>query len=114
MKLDPATIEWQETRYPGIFIHLLWLDEGSSGDAAVLIRMDPGCSYPRHRHVREEDVLILEGSYADERGEYHAGTFLRNPAQSVHSARATGTVPCILFAVARGGIEILRDAVAGA
>lgn len=114
---------WRETSVPGVAwlpLHLVREDGGPRQDSAVLIRMEPGRGYPPHRHLDVEEVLILAGGYRDEAGEnageHRAGTYLRYEAGSVHAPvalgdpeRSTGTdnPACVLFAVARGGIEIL-------
>ena len=139
LKLDEASLAWRTTRHPGVAwipLHGEAQAEGSpssgsdrggnaaprsdraseSRDSTVLIRMDPGCGYPAHRHVDVEEVLVLRGGYRDDRGEHRAGTYLRYPAGSVHAPVALGdrTQPvgeanpaCVLFAVARGGVENL-------
>jgi hypothetical protein len=125
VKLDEAALPWRSTRYRGI----QWLPLHADGaandprDATVLIRMEPGCGYPAHRHVDVEDVLILRGGYADERGEHGPGTYLRYPKGSSHAPRALGdphapigpaNPACILFAVSRGGVENLEPERRGA
>ncbi len=111
---DPS-IPWRETRHPGV----RWVLLSKEGDfpgrgAAVLIRMEPGQGYPPHRHLDGEEVLVLEGGYRDEAGEYRAGDFVRYAAGSCHAPVALGDAgrpagpehpACLLFAVARGGIE---------
>jgi anti-sigma factor ChrR (cupin superfamily) len=107
MRFDPSAVDWPASRREGIFVKVLWSDE-QSGDAVVLVRMDPGCEYPRHRHVGDEEVFVLQGGFRDAAGEYLAGAFHRFPAGSVHAPVALpGELPCVLFAVARGGIELL-------
>ena len=106
MRFDPMAVDWPASRRPGIYVKVLWTDE-KSGDAAVLVRMDPGCEYPRHRHVGDEEVLVLQGGFRDERGEYRSGEFHRFAAGSIHAPVALeDELPCVLFAVARGGIEL--------
>lgn len=119
-RLDDASVPWISTRHPGVSWHPL--DSEASGfrqakDAVVLIRMSPGRGYPPHRHIGEEDVLILQGGYVDELGEHPAGTFLRYAAGSAHSPVACGdpdlpegdeNPACILFAIARGGVQDLE------
>lgn len=131
LKLDEGSLPWRTTRHPGV----AWipLHDGASAagqpvvtggashatephDSTVLIRMDPGCGYPAHRHLGVEEVLILRGGYRDERGEHRAGAYLRYPAGSTHAPVALGdraqpvgeaNPACLLFAVARGGVENL-------
>jgi anti-sigma factor ChrR (cupin superfamily) len=118
LQLDDASLPWNSTRHAGV----RWLrleSHGSreeSGDAVVLIRMAPGCGYPPHQHVGAEDVLVLRGGYRDEMGEHVAGSFVSYPAGSRHAPVAIGdrdrpesdeNPPCILFAIARGGVENL-------
>lgn len=107
MRFDPTTVDWPSSRRAGIHVKVLWSDE-QSGDAAVLVRMDPGCEYPRHRHVGDEEVFVLQGGFRDASGEYRSGDFHRFPAGSIHApVGLDGDLPCVLFAMARGGIEIL-------
>lgn len=104
---DPATIDWRPTRHAGIFLRVLRRDE-ASGDATVLIRMQPGCAYPRHRHRGAEEVFILQGGYRDERGEHRAGEYLVNEAGSAHHPVALeGAEDCVMLAFAHGGVELV-------
>lgn len=108
-------LPWRATRYEGIdWLDLVGGEDGADGSSSqtVLIRMAPGCGYPRHRHLGPEDVLVLSGGYRDEDGRtFEAGQFVRYPSGSEHSPVAMGTSidssePCILFAVAHGGTEL--------
>lgn len=117
-----AGLPWRSTRYEGIE----WLDlvgsqdgeqEGADSEASqtVLIRMAPGCGYPRHRHMGPEDVLVLAGGYRDDDGRtFEAGQFVRYPSGSEHTPVALesppgSSEPCILFAVAHHGTELVGD-----
>lgn len=107
--LDFSTIPWRATRHTGVHLHFLRRDE-ATGDATVLIRMEPGCSYPAHRHVGLEEVFVLQGGYRDRRGAHRAGDYVLNDPGSAHHPTAledTGH-DCIMLAVAHGGIEILN------
>ena len=113
-------LPWRPTHYEGIeWLDLAAASEGarggdsSTGSQTVLIRMAPGCGYPRHRHLGPEDVLVLAGGYSDEDGRtFEAGQFVRYAAGSEHSPTALGSrnessEPCILFAVAHGGTQVV-------
>lgn len=88
-------------------MNILRRDE-KNGDATVLIRMEPGCGYPAHRHVGSEEVLILQGGYRDSRGEHRAGDYILNDAASAHAPIALDGEDCIMLALAHGGIELLE------
>jgi anti-sigma factor ChrR (cupin superfamily) len=104
--IDFSKINWRATRHPGIFIHTLRRD-AVTNDATVLIRMQPGCAYPTHRHNGIEEVFILQGGYRDDEGEYRAGDYKVNEAGSEHTPVALeGEEDCIMFAVAHRGIEL--------
>lgn len=108
--LDLTRIPWRATRHSGIHLHYLRRD-AETGDATVLIRMEPGCSYPAHRHVGVEEVFVLQGGYSDARGLHRAGDYVLNEAGSAHrpTALEDPAEDCIMLAVAHGGIEINRD-----
>lgn len=104
---DLNTITWRATRHEGVFVNVLRRDE-QNNDATVLIRMQPGCGYPAHRHVGLEEVLILQGGYRDPLGEHRAGDFILNEAGSAHAPIALADEDCIMLAIAHGGIELLK------
>lgn len=105
--LDFSQIEWRETRHEGVALRVLRRDE-ETNDATVLIRMKPGCSYPAHRHVRVEEVFILQGGYHDAKGEHRAGDYILNDADSTHRPIALDGEDCIMLAIAHGGIELIK------
>lgn len=103
-----SSIEWSETKYQGIYLHVLRRDK-ETRDATVFIRMQPGCGYPAHRHTGPEEVLILQGGYRDQTGAHHAGDYLINEAGSAHYPIALeGPEDCIMLAITHGGIELLH------
>ncbi|NJK34657.1 MAG: cupin [Oscillatoriales cyanobacterium SM2_2_1] len=71
---------------PGLVEGLAVLPLHTFGTEHVaLVQWAPGTKFPAHRHVGGEEILVLSGTFADERGCYPAGTWLRNPPHSVHS-----------------------------
>ena len=116
-------LPWRDTQDPGVQWLPLRLEQQQStgakrGGSAVLIRLEPGRGYVRHRHLGPEDVLVLQGGYRDERGAYTAGATVHYPADTSHGPVALGdaTRPegpdnpaCVLYAVVENGIEVLRD-----
>ncbi|MCA1767715.1 MAG: cupin domain-containing protein, partial [Idiomarina sp.] len=45
----------------------------------------PGASFKTHEHPLGEEILVLEGIFSDENGDYPAGTYIRNPPGSSHA-----------------------------
>ena len=119
LAFDGTGVVWRPTRSRGVSWFPLEprVEAGAGGGGAVLIRMEPGCGYPPHRHLEPgEEVLVLEGGYEDERGLWRAGDWVAYEAGSTHSPRALGdpdlpvgpsNPACVLLAVARGGTERL-------
>ncbi len=107
--LDLSQIHWRATRQEGVHLHFLRRD-AETGDSTVLIRMEPGCSYPAHRRRGVEEVFILQGGYADSRGAHRAGDYVVNDAGSSHHPKALEDPreDCAMLAFAHGGIELLN------
>ena len=63
--------------------------------ATSIVRYAPGSHFARHEHGGGEEILVLEGTFADESGEYPAGTYLRNPPGSAHAPYSQEG--CLLF-----------------
>jgi len=99
-------LPWKSTSWPGVRLH--FLESFEDGSARVLIEMQPGASYPVHRHCGVEEVFVVEGGYSDAAGEYGAGSFQRNAAGTMHAPLA-GESGALLLAWAEAGIEILAE-----
>ena len=108
--LDLSTRPWRATRHEGVYLHFLRRDD-ATGDVTGLIRMEPGRSYPAHRHNGVEEVFILPGGYADSRGLHRAGDYVLNDAGSAHHPKALEdpNEDCVMLALAPGGIELIRE-----
>ncbi|MFO1055265.1 MAG: cupin domain-containing protein [Planctomycetota bacterium] len=102
---DLDGIDFAATRYPGVSIHFYRSDR-VSGHAAVMIRMEPGCGYPAHRHQGPEELLVLQGGFRDEHGEWRAGQYARFESGSSHAPIALDGDPCVFFAIAHEGIAL--------
>ena len=52
--------------------------------ATSIVRYAAGSGYSAHTHHGGEEILVLEGTFSDEHGDYPAGTYLRNPPGTSH------------------------------
>ncbi len=62
-----------------------------------------GPMIPRHRHLGNEPIFVLEGSVSDDTGTCAAGDYARRPPGCVHSVRSAGGA--LVLAVMSGGTE---------
>jgi len=56
-----------------------------AGVSTALVRWAPQTRFNTHTHPGGEEILVLEGVFRDEDGEYPAGSWLRNPRWSRHT-----------------------------
>ena len=79
--------------------------------ATSIVRYQPGSSFPAHIHEFGEEILVLEGVFSDELGDYPAGTYVMNPPGSSHAPHSkTG---CTLFVKLRhlGSDQVEREVI---
>jgi anti-sigma factor ChrR (cupin superfamily) len=98
-----AARAWDRRR-PGVH----WKVLHEEGDRrTVLVRYDPGAVIPRHRHLGDEQIFVLEGSVTDDTGTCVAGDFARRPPGCVHAVRSAQGA--LVLAVMSGGTEPVPD-----
>lgn len=74
---------WTATDLPGVSLKRLALDL-QAGRATHLVRIEPGGSYPPHRHAGVEEVYLLEGDLLLSGVLMHPGDYCRAEAGTVH------------------------------
>jgi len=101
-KIIPVSdLAWEE-RQPGIRAKSLWADAATKR-RAVMTRIEPGSQLPRHRHVGDELVFVIEGAIADDFGTVTAGNMGYRPNGCVHTV--TTKNGATLLAILTGGVE---------
>src|SRR5262249_33460304 len=78
-------LPWQPSPRPGVWRKPLAREEAERGHATSVVRYDLGASFPRHGHPLGEEILVLEGTFSDEHGDFGAGTYFRNGPGSSHA-----------------------------
>ncbi len=73
---------------PGITYKPLYRDQVRNSDT-LLIRMEPGCRYPSHRHAQVEELFLLSGDLHVEDQVMYAGDYCRADLGSVHDQSFT-------------------------
>ncbi len=59
-----------------------------SGQVTSVVRYQPGSTFPPHDHPEGEEILVLDGVFSDEQGDWTAGTYLLNPEGFRHAPRS--------------------------
>ncbi len=76
---------WLASPHKGIWRKPLAREEAERGHATSVVRYDGGASFATHDHPLGEEILVLEGTFSDESGDFPAGSYLRNPEGYVHA-----------------------------
>ena len=79
--IDTSQAAFRPGLVPGLT--MLPLHEYGSEHVA-LVRWAPGTRFQAHTHWGGEEILVLEGTFSDEYGDYPAGSWLRSPHLSRH------------------------------
>ena len=79
--IDTSQAAFRPGLVPGLTV--LPLHEYGSEHVA-LVRWAPGTRFQAHTHWGGEEILVLEGTFSDEYGDYPAGSWLRSPHLSRH------------------------------
>ena len=83
--IDTNQQEWEASPMPGVWRKPLAREAAEHGHTTSLVRYDPGSYFSEHRHPLGEEILVLDGVFSDEHGDYETGTYLRSPPGSRHS-----------------------------
>ena len=100
---DPVTsffgnlnnLKWKQV-YKGFKEYTASIDDK---DELKLIKMDPGVSVPLHSHGGKEYILVLEGSFCDEYGEYSKGDIQINDQKIKHTPIASRDTGCVCLSI---------------
>jgi ChrR-like protein with cupin domain len=85
VSVDTQTMDWTASPSGTVWrkrVHRVGPAE--SGQVTSLVRYEPGASFPEHDHPGGEEILVLEGIFSDEHGDWPEGTFLLNPEGFTH------------------------------
>ena len=80
-----ADAEWLPSPLPGVERRMLDRVGGEVARATSIVRYLPGASFARHVRPGGEEILVLEGLFKDDAGNYPQATWLRSPRWSQHA-----------------------------
>ncbi len=97
-------LDWR--RIAGIFDEVP-LPLSSRGEKASLLRLMPACPVPPHSHYGHELILVLDGGFVDEDGQYNRGDFATLYPGDVHHPVIDGESGCMCLVVVDGPVRLL-------
>jgi anti-sigma factor ChrR (cupin superfamily) len=91
--------------YEGVFVKSLHFDTESQRSTTILLKFEPGASYPYHNHPGGEELFILEGEAIMEGAVLKAGDYLYTPPSFKHAV--TTKIGCTILFIVPEEVEIL-------
>lgn len=93
--IDTEQQPWLPSPAQGVWRKPLERESKESGHTTSIVKYDAGSQFTTHQHPQGEEILVLEGVFSDENGDYPAGSYLRHPPGSQHAPFSqTG---CVIF-----------------
>ena len=94
--INPNEYVWEASPMPGV--ERMGLDRigDEIAPATSLVRYAPNLRFSPHEHAGGEEIFVLDGMFADEHGQYPAGTYTRNPIGTRHQP-VSGADGAIIF-----------------
>lgn len=83
--ITPKQYNYVDSPLPGVSRMMLDRQGGEVARATSVVKYAAGAGYTAHTHGGGEEILVLEGIFSDEHGDYPAGTYIRNPPGSSHT-----------------------------
>jgi anti-sigma factor ChrR (cupin superfamily) len=84
--VDTAAMDWTASPSNTVWrkrVHLVGPVE--SGQVTSVVRYAPNSTFHTHEHPDGEEILVLDGVFSDEHGDWPAGTYLLNPEGFRHA-----------------------------
>lgn len=79
-----AQLPWKASPAAGVDRRMLFRIGDEVARATSIVRYAPRSAFPRHTHGGGEEIVVLDGVFQDEHGDYPAGSYFRNPPGTSH------------------------------
>ncbi|AWY01932.1 anti-sigma factor [Marinomonas primoryensis] len=83
--MDTDKIDWIASPMSGVYRKPLAREEAERGHATSLVSYEAGSVFRPHPHPLGEEILVLNGVFSDEKGDFKAGSYFRNPPGTSHA-----------------------------
>lgn len=93
--IPTSELAWQRSPVAGVERKYLDRIGDEVARASSIVKYSPDAVFTEHAHSGGEEILVLEGTFSDESGDYSSGMYLRNPPNSKHTPHSKNG--CTLF-----------------
>lgn len=86
-----GSIGWQALDEPGVsgvYVKVLRFDSSTRRAPTILLKFDPGATYPGHIHPGGEEIFVLEGDIRLGKDRLHAGDYLYTAPGNIHAVQS--------------------------
>ena len=104
-----SDVAWKPLAEPGVVgvsVKVLRLDPTAGRAPTILLKFEPGSTYPAHNHPGGEEILVLEGDITLGKDHLQAGDYLYTAPGNVHAVHSQGG--CIVLVSVPQEVEVLR------
>lgn len=93
--INTLDLAWQPSPMQGVTRKYLDRIGDELARATSIVCYAPNSNFAEHTHDGGEEILVLDGVFSDENGDYPKGMYIRNPPNSSHTPHSKEG--CILF-----------------
>lgn len=86
--VDTRGQAWQPSPSGTVWRKALYRESGEFGPVTSVVRYMPGGAFRSHPHPEGEEILVLDGVFSDDSGDFPAGSWLFNPEGFSHAPRS--------------------------
>ena len=83
--IETSDMQWETSEADGVLRKRLERINAKPEPVTTVVRYQENSAFPAHRHVKGEEIFVLQGTFSDDHGDYSEGSYLRNPPGSAHS-----------------------------
>jgi quercetin dioxygenase-like cupin family protein len=102
-------IKWEPLAEPGIsgvFVKIRRFDDVAHRAPTILLKFDPGATYPAHNHPGGEEIFVLEGDIKLGKDRLHTGDYLYTAPNNKHAVWSEHG--CVVLVNVPQEVEILK------
>jgi len=103
-------IEWKPLNEPGvsgILVKVLRFDASARRAPTILLKFEPGASYPAHNHPGGEEIFVLDGDIRLGKDQLRKGDYLYTAPNNRHAVFSEGG--CLILVSVPEQVEILKN-----